>query len=77
MVNQTLDLSPLRIQFPALQQKDEQGRNVYQLTGTDYHNEQNPTDITSLLEGFITVTALAPEMTDHDRNQYLKNIFGK
>ncbi|MFC1677004.1 5'/3'-nucleotidase SurE [Planctomycetota bacterium] len=54
------------------EQKDEQGRNVYQLTGRDYRDEERPTDITSLLQGYITVTALAPEMTDHDRNQDLK-----
>jgi cysteine desulfurase family protein (TIGR01976 family) len=33
MVNQMLDLSPLRIQFPALQQKDEQGRSYVYFDG--------------------------------------------
>jgi cysteine desulfurase family protein (TIGR01976 family) len=33
MTNQMLDLSPLRVQFPALQQKDEQGRSYVYFDG--------------------------------------------
>lgn len=57
-----------------IRQQDEQGQTVYQLTGSDHLADQAPTDATSLMEGFITVTALAPDMTCHQRNRELEQI---
>ena len=39
-----------------------------------HRNEQNPTDTTSLADGFITITALAPGMTNHEKTSQLKQI---
>ncbi|HUU17759.1 MAG TPA: 5'/3'-nucleotidase SurE [Sedimentisphaerales bacterium] len=57
-----------------IQQKNEQGQTVFQLAGVPDLAEESPTDITSLVEGFITITALAPGMTDHERTHELKQI---
>jgi len=55
-------------------QKDKQGQTVFQLAGGLHRDENTPTDTTSLVEGFITVTALAPDMTNHDQNDKLRAI---
>lgn len=55
-------------------QKNEQGQIVYQLAGGPHRHEHNPTDTTSLAEGFITITALAPGMTDHKNTRKLRKI---
>jgi 5'-nucleotidase len=55
-------------------QQNEQGQTVFQLAGGLHRDEKDPTDTTSLAEGYITVTALAPGMTDHKRNRRLKKI---
>ena len=57
-----------------IRQKNEQGQTVFQLAGEPHLAEEIPTDITSLVEGFITITALAPGMTDHQRTHELKQI---
>ncbi|MHC4061188.1 MAG: 5'/3'-nucleotidase SurE [Planctomycetota bacterium] len=57
-----------------LEQQDEQGQNVYKLAGGQHREESTPTDTTSLAEGFITITALAPGMTDHHRTAQLQKI---
>ncbi|HUW20653.1 MAG TPA: 5'/3'-nucleotidase SurE [Sedimentisphaerales bacterium] len=57
-----------------LQQKNEQGQNVYKLAGGLHRAESAPTDTTSLIDGYITVTALAPDMTNHERTRLLRNI---
>jgi 5'-nucleotidase len=57
-----------------IQQKNEQGQTVFQLAGVPDLAEESPADITSLVEGFITITALAPGMTDHERTHELKQI---
>jgi len=57
-----------------IQQKNEQGQTVFQLAGGPDLAEDSPADITSLMEGFITITALAPGMTDHERTHELKKI---
>ncbi len=54
--------------------KDELGRDTFQLAGAPRPNEGPPTDISSLLEGFITVTALGPGRTDHRRTEHLSRI---
>ena len=55
-------------------QKNEQGQTVFQLTGNCHRLDDNPTDTTSLELGFITVTALASDMTNHERTHQLKKI---
>ncbi len=57
-----------------LQERNDQGQTVFQLAGGDHRDLNVPTDVTSLIEGFITVTALAPDMTDHKRTSELKTI---
>jgi len=54
---------------------NEQGRTVFQLAGGLHRAEQSPTDTTSLAEGFITITALAPGMTNHAKTRQLKLFF--
>ncbi len=53
-------------------QKDEEGRTVFQLAGGPDHTEDAPTDTAALLEGFISVTVLAPDMTDHKKTRQLQ-----
>jgi len=55
-------------------QKNEQGQNVFQLTGGLHRAEQSPADTTSLADGFITITALAPDMTNYDKTRKLQQI---
>ncbi|MHC4620443.1 MAG: 5'/3'-nucleotidase SurE [Planctomycetota bacterium] len=57
-----------------LRQQDEQGQTVYKLAGGQHRDETTPTDTTSLAEGFITITALAPGMTDRRRTAQLQQI---
>ncbi len=57
-----------------IRQKNEQGQTVFQLAGGSHLNDGNPTDTTSLVEGFITITALAPDMTDHHKTDELQQI---
>jgi 5'-nucleotidase len=55
-------------------QHTEQRQTVFQLAGGPHRLEQNLTDTISLAEGFITITALAPGMTDHKKTRRLKKI---
>ena len=55
-------------------QKNEQGQTVFQLAGGLHRDEDGHTDTTSLVDGFITITALAPDMTDHKKTDRLKKI---
>jgi len=55
-------------------QKNEQGQTVFQLTGNCHRLDDEPTDTTSLELGFITVTALASDMTNHERTHQLQKI---
>ncbi len=57
-----------------IRQKNEQGQTVFQLAGGLHRDEQSPTDTTSLADGFITITALAPGMTHHEKTLELKQI---
>jgi 5'-nucleotidase len=57
-----------------INQKNEQGQTVFQLAGGLHRDEQSSTDTTSLADGFITITALAPGMTHHDKTLELKQI---
>ncbi len=57
-----------------IRQKNEQGRTVFQLAGGPHRADDTPTDTTSLVEGFITITALAPDMTNHEKTRRLQQI---
>jgi len=54
--------------------KNEQGQTVCHLAGGAHRHEDVPTDTTSLAEGFITITALIPDMTDHKKTGQLQKI---
>lgn len=57
-----------------VRQKNEQGQTVFQLAGGTHRAEELPTDTSSLVEGFITITALAPDMTNHKKTCELQQI---
>jgi len=55
--------------------RNEHGQTVYQLGGGGHRDEKTAsTDTTALIEGFITVTALHFDMTDHEANRRLEEI---
>ena len=56
---------------------DEKGRTVYQLAGGPDPFDDPSTDMMALMEGYISVTALAPDVTDYDRTKKLKKLFAK
>jgi len=57
-----------------IRQKNEQGQTVFQLAGGPHLLDDTPTDTTSLELGFITVTSLAHDMTDHEKTRQLQQI---
>lgn len=57
-----------------IRQENEQGQTVFQLAGGTHRDEEVPTDTTSLIEGFITITALASDMTNHEKTRRLQQI---
>jgi 5'-nucleotidase len=57
-----------------IRQKNEQGQTVFQLAGGAHLADETPADTASLVEGYITVTALAPDMTDHRKTRELQKI---
>ncbi len=54
-----------------IEQKDDQGKTVFQLAGGMHRIEKNATDFTALLGGYITVTALTADMTNHKATKQL------
>jgi len=56
-------------------QSSGQSETVFQLAGGNYRDEKAPADTTALAEGFITVTPLLPDMTDHEKTAALKARF--
>ena len=54
-----------------IRQKNKQGQTLFQLTGGSHRDEEHTTDTMSLVEGFITITALASDMTDHSKTEKL------
>jgi len=57
-----------------IRRKNEQGQTVFQLAGSAHLDEQAPVDTTSLMDGFITVTALNTDMTNHEKTRRLKQL---
>jgi 5'-nucleotidase len=58
-----------------VRRRNEQGQTVFQLAGGTHRHEENPTDTTSLADGYITITALATGMTDHVKTARLQTLF--
>ena len=55
--------------------KNEQGQTLYQLDGGRHRDDQAAfTDVTALIEGFITLTCLHFDMTDYEKNSGLEQI---
>ena len=54
--------------------KNEQGQTVYYYTGGPHRDKDAITDTTSLIDGYITVTALHFDMTDRQVNRRLEDI---
>jgi len=46
--------------------------SLFQLAGGAHREEAGPTDTTALEEGFVTITPLLADMTDHDKTNALK-----
>jgi len=58
-----------------LTRSDDKGQTLYVYNSGDHRDHQSAqTDTTALTEGFITVTALHFNMTDHEKNEKLKNL---
>jgi 5'-nucleotidase len=58
-----------------IQQKNEQGQTVFQLTGKEHLADEAPADTRSLEEGFITITVLTQDMTNKRKTDQLKTKF--
>ena len=54
--------------------ENEHGQTVFQLAGGPRRLGQTPADTTSLTEGFITITALSADMTNHKKTKKLRKI---
>ncbi len=54
--------------------KDNRGNSSYQLAGGAHLTDQIVADTGCLLEGYITVTALSPGMTNYEKNRQLERI---
>jgi len=53
-------------------QTNEKGQTVYQLAGGPHPLEDPQADIVALIEGYISVTALAPDMTDYKKTKHIR-----
>jgi 5'-nucleotidase len=53
--------------------KNELGQTEFLLTGKTHLNDEGPSDIKALDEGYITVTALTPDMTHKRNTEQLKD----
>jgi 5'-nucleotidase len=55
--------------------KNGESELVFLLAGGQHREEKAPADTTALADGFITVTALRPDMTDHEKTAALRARF--
>ncbi len=53
------------------------GQTVFQLKGGDHKHESQCTDIIALVDGYITITALNHDMTNHAKTECLRKKLGK
>jgi 5'-nucleotidase len=58
-------------------QTDDKGQTVFQLAGSPHPLEDPQADIVALIEGYISVTALAPDMTDYKRTKHIRKTLAK
>jgi 5'-nucleotidase len=56
---------------------DEGGRTVYLLAGGPHPLEDPSADIVALMEGYMSVTALVPDMTDYKKTKKLGKALAK
>jgi 5'-nucleotidase len=57
-----------------IRSKTQEGQTAFQLAGGHHRNEELCTDTISLVDGFITVTALQFDMTDYKNTEKLMQI---
>jgi 5'-nucleotidase len=55
-----------------IRHENELGQTEFLLTGKEHLSDEQPTDIKSLEDGFITVTALTPDLTHKQHTEKLK-----
>jgi 5'-nucleotidase len=55
-------------------EKDDEGRVIYKLKAPEGTKETEPTDVTEILKGYITVTPLHHSMTNHRMMKRLNDI---
>jgi 5'-nucleotidase len=60
-----------------IEQTDEKGRTVFQLAGGPHPLEDPQADIVALTEGYISVTALAPDMTEYKKTKHIRKRLAK
>jgi 5'-nucleotidase len=58
-------------------QTDEKGQTVYQLAGGPHPFDDASTDTVALMEGYISVTALAPDLTDYKRTKQIRKALAR
>lgn len=58
-------------------QKNGDSDTLFQLAGGDHRPEETPTDTTTLVKGYITVTPLRADMTNHEKTDALKARLGE
>lgn len=57
-----------------IEKKNEQGQRVFQMVANQHNNYSEKSDMISLADGFITVTSLICDRTNHKKTQELKQI---
>jgi 5'-nucleotidase len=58
-------------------QQDDSGRTVFQLAGGPHPLDNAQADTVALMEGFISVTALAPDLTEYKKTKRLRKTLAK
>ena len=57
-----------------LRQQNQHGQTVFQLAGEPHNFETAKDDASSIEAGFITITALNPDMTNHEKTEELQKV---
>ncbi|MCK5473419.1 MAG: 5'/3'-nucleotidase SurE, partial [Planctomycetes bacterium] len=57
-----------------IEKKNEQGQRVFQMVANQHNSYSEKSDMISLADGFITVTSLICDRTNHKKTQELKQI---
>ena len=56
---------------------DEKGQTVYQLAGGTHPLDGTPTDTVALMEGYVSVTVLAPDLTDYKKTEHIGKMLSE